>query len=154
MLAAAGRSERHQRGAGVSKRLRALVRERSAQHLDANTIDVADGVQPSVRCGHVVVGGRGPGAVYDAHVRDLSGNRAGVPDGWAVGDKTGTGATYGARNDIAVVWPPNAAPLVVAGARDVTVPLAAVLAGAVDLLVSLPLLAAAMLAAPSAGIAR
>ena len=40
--------------------------------------------------------------------------RAGVPDGWTVGDKTGTGATYGARNDIAVVWPPGRAPIVMA----------------------------------------
>jgi beta-lactamase class A len=40
--------------------------------------------------------------------------RAGVPDGWTVGDKTGTGATYGARNDIAVLWPPGRAPIVLA----------------------------------------
>ncbi|WP_327332647.1 class A beta-lactamase [Streptomyces anulatus] len=40
--------------------------------------------------------------------------RAGVPKGWAVGDKTGAGSTYGTRNDIAVVWPPDAAPLVLA----------------------------------------
>lgn len=40
--------------------------------------------------------------------------RAGVPEGWKVGDKTGTGGTYGARNDIAVVWPPGRAPLVMA----------------------------------------
>ena len=40
--------------------------------------------------------------------------RAGVPEGWTVGDKTGTGATYGARNDIAVVWPPGRAPIVMA----------------------------------------
>jgi beta-lactamase class A len=40
--------------------------------------------------------------------------RAGVPDGWVVGDKTGTGGTFGTRNDIAVVWPPSAAPLVIA----------------------------------------
>ena len=40
--------------------------------------------------------------------------RAGVPDGWVVGDKTGTGATYGTRNDIAVVWRPDAPPLVIA----------------------------------------
>lgn len=40
--------------------------------------------------------------------------RAGVPDDWKVGDKTGTGATYGARNDIAVVWPPGRAPIVMA----------------------------------------
>ncbi|WNF30921.1 class A beta-lactamase [Streptomyces sp. C11-1] len=40
--------------------------------------------------------------------------RAGVPKGWTVGDKTGAGGTYGTRNDIAVVWPPDAAPLVLA----------------------------------------
>ena len=40
--------------------------------------------------------------------------RAGVPKGWTVGDKTGTGGTYGSRNDIAVVWRPDAPPLVVA----------------------------------------
>lgn len=40
--------------------------------------------------------------------------RAGVPDGWVVGDKTGTGATHGARNDIAVVWPPDRDPIVMA----------------------------------------
>ena len=40
--------------------------------------------------------------------------RAGVPDGWKVGDKTGTGATYGARNDIAVLWPPDGDPIVLA----------------------------------------
>jgi beta-lactamase class A len=40
--------------------------------------------------------------------------RAGVPAGWVVGDKTGTGATYGARNDIAVLWPPRRAPIVMA----------------------------------------
>ncbi len=39
--------------------------------------------------------------------------RAGVPRDWVVGDKTGTGA-QGESNDIAVVWPPNRAPLVVA----------------------------------------
>lgn len=40
--------------------------------------------------------------------------RAGVPGGWKVGDKTGTGSGYGVRNDIAVVWPPDAAPVVMA----------------------------------------
>ncbi|WDZ83953.1 class A beta-lactamase [Micromonospora cathayae] len=39
--------------------------------------------------------------------------RAGVPDGWVVGDKTGSGG-YGTRNDIAVVWPPDRAPIVLA----------------------------------------
>ncbi|NEC22465.1 class A beta-lactamase [Streptomyces parvus] len=40
--------------------------------------------------------------------------RAGVPKNWVVGDKTGTGNYYGARNDIAVVWPPDSAPIVIA----------------------------------------
>ncbi|GHG50718.1 class A beta-lactamase [Streptomyces griseocarneus] len=40
--------------------------------------------------------------------------RAGVPKGWVVGDKTGAGKGYGTRNDIAVLWPPKAAPIVVA----------------------------------------
>lgn len=40
--------------------------------------------------------------------------RAGVPKDWVVGDKTGTGSYYGARNDIAVVWPPDRAPIVMA----------------------------------------
>lgn len=39
--------------------------------------------------------------------------RAGTPDGWEVGDKTGT-AAHGTRNDIAVVWPPERAPIVLA----------------------------------------
>ncbi len=39
--------------------------------------------------------------------------RAGVPAGWQVGDKTGSG-DYGSANDIAVLWPPGRAPLVVA----------------------------------------
>ncbi|MET8752184.1 class A beta-lactamase [Streptomyces sp. NPDC004667] len=40
--------------------------------------------------------------------------RAGVPEGWTVGDKTGGGGVYAVRNDIAVVWPPDAAPIVMA----------------------------------------
>jgi beta-lactamase class A len=43
--------------------------------------------------------------------------RAGVPPGWQVGDKTGTGG-HGTRNDIAVVWPPAGAPLVIAILTD------------------------------------
>lgn len=39
--------------------------------------------------------------------------RAGVPAGWIVGDKTGSGA-YGTTNDVAVLWPPKGAPLVLA----------------------------------------
>jgi beta-lactamase class A len=39
--------------------------------------------------------------------------RAGMPEGWRVGDKTGTGG-HGATNDIAVVWPPGRAAILVA----------------------------------------
>ena len=39
--------------------------------------------------------------------------RAGAPEGWVVGDKSGAGS-YGTRNDIAVVWPPNREPIVIA----------------------------------------
>lgn len=38
--------------------------------------------------------------------------RAGVPQGWRVADKTGTGMNN-ATNDIGVIWPPGRAPLVV-----------------------------------------
>lgn len=40
--------------------------------------------------------------------------RAGVPTGWIVGDKTGTGFYYGTTNDIGIIWPPKCAPIVVA----------------------------------------
>ncbi|GAA0572574.1 class A beta-lactamase [Actinomadura livida] len=40
--------------------------------------------------------------------------RAGLPDGWTAGDKTGTGGTYGSANDIAIAWPPSGAPVVIA----------------------------------------
>ncbi|MET3504105.1 class A beta-lactamase [Halalkalibacter oceani] len=39
--------------------------------------------------------------------------RAGVPEGWEVGDKTGAGA-YGTRNDIAIIWPPGQEPIILA----------------------------------------
>ncbi len=38
--------------------------------------------------------------------------RAGVPNGWRVGDKTGSGGNN-AANDIAVIWPPGRAPIIV-----------------------------------------
>jgi len=38
--------------------------------------------------------------------------RAGVPPGWRVGDKTGTGE-HNATNDVAIIWPPNRAPVLV-----------------------------------------
>ena len=39
--------------------------------------------------------------------------RAGVPADWQVADKSGSGG-YGVRNNIAIVWPPDAAPIVIA----------------------------------------
>lgn len=40
--------------------------------------------------------------------------RSGIPNGWIIGDKTGTGATYGSTNDLAIVWPPkNHAPILI-----------------------------------------
>ena len=38
--------------------------------------------------------------------------RAGLPAGWRVGDKTGTG-DRGTSNDIAIIWPPAGSPLLV-----------------------------------------
>jgi beta-lactamase class A len=38
--------------------------------------------------------------------------RAGVPAGWRVGDKTGSGSNN-ATNDVAVIWPPGRTPLIV-----------------------------------------
>jgi len=46
--------------------------------------------------------------------------RAGLPASWIVGDKTGTGGANNAkgdsntRNDVAIVWPPQRSPLVIA----------------------------------------
>ncbi|MFF2327239.1 MULTISPECIES: class A beta-lactamase [unclassified Streptomyces] len=39
--------------------------------------------------------------------------RAGLPDGWTVGDKTGTGS-YGTANDVGIAWPPGRGPIVMA----------------------------------------
>ncbi|XHM96196.1 class A beta-lactamase [Peterkaempfera sp. SMS 1(5)a] len=43
--------------------------------------------------------------------------RAGLPRGWKVAHKTGTG-DYGRANDVAVVWPPHTAPLVLSIMSD------------------------------------
>nr|MBR0855295.1 class A beta-lactamase [Bradyrhizobium liaoningense] len=39
--------------------------------------------------------------------------RAGLPQNWRVGDKTGAGG-HGTNNDVAVVWPPQRSPLIIA----------------------------------------
>ncbi|WP_394542023.1 class A beta-lactamase [Pantoea sp. SGAir0418] len=41
----------------------------------------------------------------------LNSIKAGLPDEWAVADKTGSG-DYGTTNDIAVIWPKNHAPVI------------------------------------------
>lgn len=63
--------------------------------------------------------------VRDVYVSWLTGSttgdgtiRAGAPDGWTVGSKTGTAGRYGSRNDVAVVWPPDGAPIVLAVLTD------------------------------------
>lgn len=40
--------------------------------------------------------------------------RAGLPKGWIVADKTGTGGAYGTTNDLGVIWPPHCAPIIMA----------------------------------------
>ena len=39
--------------------------------------------------------------------------KAGIPASWKIGDKTGSG-DYGTANDIAVLWPPNRKPIILA----------------------------------------
>ena len=64
--------------------------------------------------------------------------RAGVPEGWVVGDKTGNGG-YGTRNDIAVLWPEEGDPIVLAVMSTVGVEDAehddALIAGATEVVV-------------------
>jgi beta-lactamase class A len=43
--------------------------------------------------------------------------RTAVPAGWRVGDKTGNGG-HGTRDDVAVVWPPGGAPIVITVMSD------------------------------------
>ena len=43
--------------------------------------------------------------------------RAGLPDGWRAGDKTGTGRR-GAVNDVAIAWPPGGGPILLACYQD------------------------------------
>jgi beta-lactamase class C len=45
--------------------------------------------------------------------RGATGIAAGVPPGWRIADKAGTGG-YGTTTDVAVLWPPSRAPIVMA----------------------------------------
>lgn len=49
--------------------------------------------------------------------RGLDRLRAGLPDGWRVGTKAGTGAR-GAMNDLAIAWPPRRPPILIASYLD------------------------------------
>lgn len=40
--------------------------------------------------------------------------RAGLPKGWVVADKTGTGGAYGTTNDLGIIWPSKCAPIIMA----------------------------------------
>jgi beta-lactamase class A len=51
--------------------------------------------------------------------------RAGLPLGWRAGDKTGTGMAPGMPdkyNDVAIVWPPGHAPMIVAAYYETRIP--------------------------------
>ena len=39
--------------------------------------------------------------------------RSSIPNGWIVGNKTGTGGAYGSTNDLAIIWPPKHAPILI-----------------------------------------
>lgn len=59
---------------------------------------------------------RGRDLLTDWLKRNTTGDqsiRAAVPAGWTVADKTG-GGFKGETNDIAVIWPPDRAPIVMA----------------------------------------
>lgn len=54
--------------------------------------------------------------LIDWMIGNTTGNkliRAGAPEGWVVADKSGAGS-YGTRNDIAIVMPPNRKPIIIA----------------------------------------
>ncbi|MBW0256408.1 class A beta-lactamase, partial [Cellulomonas sp. PS-H5] len=74
------------------------------------TYALGDALDPAVRQTYV--------GWLTASTTGLDAIRAGTPEGWVVGDKTGTAGRYGSRNDIAVLWPPGRAPIVLAVLTD------------------------------------
>lgn len=75
------------------------------------TVALGDELDPAVR--DVYVGWLTGSTTGDATIR------AGAPDGWLVGGKTGTAGRHGSRNDVAVAWPPGGgAPVVLAVLTD------------------------------------
>ncbi|MBW4529333.1 MAG: class A beta-lactamase [Aphanothece saxicola GSE-SYN-MK-01-06B] len=86
---------------------------------DPRDTDTPSGMGTSLQA---LVLGTALGPPQRQHLQDwLIGNttgdrrvRAGVPPGWQVGDKTGTCGAFGTANDVAVLWPPGRAPIVLA----------------------------------------
>ncbi len=74
------------------------------------TYALGDALGPAVREAYV--------GWLTASTTGLDAVRAGTPDGWVVGDKTGTAGRFGSRNDVAVLWPPGRAPIVLAVLTD------------------------------------
>ncbi|WP_205692928.1 class A beta-lactamase [Cellulomonas sp. IC4_254] len=74
------------------------------------TYVLGDALDPGVRAAYV--------GWLTASTTGLDAIRAGTPEGWTVGDKTGTAGRYGSRNDLAVVWPPGREPIVLAVLTD------------------------------------
>lgn len=74
------------------------------------TYALGDALDPAVRDTYV--------GWLTASTTGLDAIRAGTPEGWIVGDKTGTAGRYGSRNDLAVVWPPGREPIVLAVLTD------------------------------------
>ncbi|WP_204076653.1 class A beta-lactamase [Planotetraspora phitsanulokensis] len=71
---------------------------------DLRALTLGDALEPADRTR--LIGWMDDAETGDARIR------AGLPEDWTVGDKTGTGPTYGTTNDIAVVRPPSGAPVV------------------------------------------
>ncbi|PYY32612.1 class A beta-lactamase [Curtobacterium sp. MCPF17_011] len=70
---------------------------------DLRTVLLGDALQPDDR--ELLVDTMAGTTTGDATIR------AGVPTGWTVADKTGTGS-HGVRNDVGIVTPPGGAPIV------------------------------------------
>lgn len=76
-----------------------------AMAVDLNRVVLGDALSPASR--ELLATWLVAGKTGDARLR------AGVPQGWRVGEKTGTG-TRGTANDVGVIWPPDRKPVIVA----------------------------------------
>jgi beta-lactamase class A len=85
--------------------------------------DPRDTTTPSAMLGNLrklALGDQLSAASRDQYIRWLRANttgdtrlRAGLPKDWTIGDKTGSG-DRGTANDVAIAWPPNRAPVLIA----------------------------------------